>query len=310
VRTGAGGRVSLRRRWKARRPGERLRSELRVVACRTAATARRGRRRARAPRGRRGSRRALPSGSPRRCGRRPSAGWRARSRSVASSSGVGERSSARRSVSTRTRQPATPSSSNPSPAITRWAKRCGHQTKPRASRPTIRGPPSTPRRAGPPATGRGLRSSGSEGALDDDVLRDRRSADEMLLHDPLEDRRIASPVPGSLGVDDGNRAPVQILRQFARVRWIPPPSLSPSSLSVFFRYSQRKARAPSRSTSVSSGHSRGRCAAVRPECPGSRLFSRGRRFSERRHFIHRIPPRQDDRNRFRQIIRSWRAPAR
>src|SRR5438046_1067803 len=41
---------------------------------------------------------------------------------------------------------------------------------------------------------------------DDQQLRDRTAADQVLLNDPLESRRIALTVPGALRVDDGDRA--------------------------------------------------------------------------------------------------------
>ena len=40
--------------------------------------------------------------------------------------------------------------------------------------------------------------------LEDDRVAHRLAADQMFLDDPLEDRRIALPVPGALGIDDSN----------------------------------------------------------------------------------------------------------
>ena len=40
---------------------------------------------------------------------------------------------------------------------------------------------------------------------DDQQLRDRTAADQVLLNDALEDRGIAFAVPGAVGIDDGNR---------------------------------------------------------------------------------------------------------
>src|SRR5438876_9652476 len=37
------------------------------------------------------------------------------------------------------------------------------------------------------------------------MVGDNSAADEMFPDDPLENRRIAVPVPGAFGIDDGNR---------------------------------------------------------------------------------------------------------
>src|SRR6185295_3540592 len=42
--------------------------------------------------------------------------------------------------------------------------------------------------------------------LRDETIRDDSAADEMFLDDPLENRRIAVPVPGAFGIHDGNRS--------------------------------------------------------------------------------------------------------
>src|SRR5438128_1955489 len=38
------------------------------------------------------------------------------------------------------------------------------------------------------------------------MVGDDSAADEMFLNDALENRRIARPVPGTFGIDDGNRS--------------------------------------------------------------------------------------------------------
>src|SRR5262245_32422045 len=52
---------------------------------------------------------------------------------------------------------------------------------------------------------RGLRAGGlSQRTLRDERVSDRPAADEMLLNDPFENRRIAFAVPRAIGIDDGN----------------------------------------------------------------------------------------------------------
>jgi len=49
-------------------------------------------------------------------------------------------------------------------------------------------------------------SLGAERVSHNQKLFDDATVDEMLLNDPLEDRRIACGVPRTFGIDDGDRA--------------------------------------------------------------------------------------------------------
>src|SRR5262249_23217143 len=51
-----------------------------------------------------------------------------------------------------------------------------------------------------------MRGSLPQRMLSNEGVDDRPAADEMLLNNPLEDRRIAFAVPGTIGIDNGNRS--------------------------------------------------------------------------------------------------------
>src|SRR5437016_2710404 len=82
-------------------------------------------------------------------------------------------------------------------------------------------------------------SARKEGAFGDRVLGDRPPADQVLLDDPVEDGRLAAPVPDPLRIDDGDR-PARADPQAVRLRPLDPallrePELLQAALQVLPR---------------------------------------------------------------------------
>jgi hypothetical protein len=63
------------------------------------------------------------------------------------------------------------------------------------------------------------------------------AADEMLLDDSFEDRRIALAIPCAFRIDHGDRTAFADAQAIGLVRRMPPCSDRPSSFSRRFRYS-------------------------------------------------------------------------